>query len=409
MKDLLANKAFLFITFSAFLAVIGIGIIIPVIPFIVQKYMPGASEQSIAFNVGLLTSIYSFCQFFAAPGLGALSDKYGRRPILLFCLIGSAIGYVLFGLGGSLTILFLGRIIDGLTGGDISTMFAYIADVTKPEERSKMFGFIGATVGVGFMLGPSIGGLLSQISLATPFYVAAAVTLLNAAFGYFVLPESLSKEHRMSDFSLHHLNPFGQLLSVLSNLTIRTLLFLGFFYFMPFAELQGIGGVFSKDILHWNPSNIGMMFLVVGLVDIMTQGVFAQKLLTRFGELKLVMFGLIITGISYSLSASNVILHPRLFSYFIVTVFAFVSGLIEPYLGSLVSRAAHPREQGRVQGASQSLQSITRIVGPLLAAFLYGYGQAFPYISCALLSLVALLYVQNKYRFIADHIRNRDR
>ncbi len=343
MKDLLANKAFLFITFSAFLAVIGIGIIIPVIPFIVQKYMPGASEQSIAFNVGLLTSIYSFCQFFAAPGLGALSDKYGRRPILLFCLIGSAIGYVLFGLGGSLTILFLGRIIDGLTGGDISTMFAYIADVTKPEERSKMFGFIGATVGVGFMLGPSIGGLLSQISLATPFYVAAAVTLLNAAFGYFVLPESLSKEHRMSDFSLHHLNPFGQLLSVLSNLTIRTLLFLGFFYFMPFAELQGIGGVFSKDILHWNPSNIGMMFLVVGLVDIMTQGVFAQKLLTRFGELKLVMFGLIITGISYSLSASNVILHPRLFSYFIVTVFAFVSGLIEPYLGSLVSRAAHPR------------------------------------------------------------------
>ena len=140
MKDIFSNKAFLFITFSAFLAVIGIGIIIPVIPFIVQQYVPGADAKRIAFDVGLMTSIYSLCQFFAAPGLGALSDKYGRRPILLLCLVGSAIGYVLFGLGGSLTVLYVGRIIDGLTGGDISTMFAYIADVTKPEERGKLFG-----------------------------------------------------------------------------------------------------------------------------------------------------------------------------------------------------------------------------------------------------------------------------
>jgi DHA1 family tetracycline resistance protein-like MFS transporter len=408
MKDIFANKAFLFITFSAFLAVIGIGIIIPVIPFIVEKYMPGASEQSIAFNVGLLTSIYSFCQFFAAPGLGALSDKYGRRPILLLCLIGSAIGYILFGIGGSLAVLFLGRIIDGLTGGDISTMFAYIADVTKPEERGKMFGFIGATVGIGFMIGPSIGGFLSQISLATPFYVAAAVTLLNAAFGYFVLPESLKKEHRMVDFSLHHLNPFGQLQSVLSNVTVRTLLFLGFFYFLPFAQLQGIGGVFSKDVLHWNPANIGMMFLVVGFVDILTQGIFSQKLMARFGELKLTIAGLTLSGIAYMLNASNVLFHSSPFAYFNVIIFAFGGGLIEPAIGSLISRAANPREQGRVQGASQSLQSITRIIGPLLAAFLYGIGASAPYIVCALLSLVALFYVKTKYQFIADHIRTRD-
>ncbi len=408
MKQIISNKAFVFITFSAFLAVIGIGIIIPVIPFIVEKYMPGASEQAIAFNVGLLTSIYSFCQFFAAPGLGALSDKYGRRPVLLFCLVGSAIGYVLFGIGGSLTVLFLGRIIDGLTGGDISTMFAYIADVTKPEERGKLFGFLGATVGVGFMIGPSIGGFLSQISLATPFYAAAVVTLLNAAFGYFVLPESLKKEHRMTDFSIHHLNPFAQLQSVLSNVTIRTLLFLGFFYFLPFAQLQGIGGVFSKDILHWNPANIGLMFLVVGIVDILTQGVFSNKLMSRFGELKLTVAGLALTGIAYGFNASNVIFHSSLFAYFSVIIFAFGGGLIEPAIGSLISRAADPREQGRVQGANQSLQSITRIIGPLLAAFLYGIGASAPYIVCAILSVVALIYVQSKYHFIAEHIRNRD-
>src|SRR5664279_2589460 len=249
MKEIFANKSFLFITITAFLSVLGIGIIIPVLPFIVQKYMPGASNAAIAFNVGLMTSLYSVCQFFAAPPLGALSDKYGRRPVLLFCLLGSAIGYILFGIGGSLTILFIGRIIDGLTGGDLSTIFAYIADVTKPQDRGRMFGIIGATVGVGFMIGPTVGGFASLISLSAPFYIAAGVTILNMLFGYFVLPESLSKEHRMTDFSLHHLNPFSTLLSVLSNLTVRTILFIGFFYFLPFSQLQGIGGVYSKDVL----------------------------------------------------------------------------------------------------------------------------------------------------------------
>jgi len=196
MKILLDNKNLLFIIITAFLSVMGIGIVIPVLPFIVQKYMPGASNEAIALNVALMLSLYSVCQFFAAPPLGALSDRYGRRPILLFCLLGSAIGYLLFGIGGSLTILFIGRIIDGLTGGDISTIFAYIADITKPQDRGKIFGIIGATVGVGFMLGPSIGGFVSLINLSAPFYLAAGLTLLSMIFGYFVLPESLKKENR---------------------------------------------------------------------------------------------------------------------------------------------------------------------------------------------------------------------
>src|SRR5260221_7920367 len=159
-KSVFQNKPFLFILFTAFLSILGIGIIIPVIPFIVAKYVKSPNE--IAFQVGLLVSLYSFCQFFAAPVLGALSDKYGRRPVLLLCLLGSAIGYILFGIGGSLAILFIARAIDGITGGDISTVIAYVADVTKPQDRGKYFGIVGATIGLGFIIGPTVGGLMSS-------------------------------------------------------------------------------------------------------------------------------------------------------------------------------------------------------------------------------------------------------
>lgn len=185
-------------------------------------------------------------------------------------------------------------------------------------------------------------------------------------------------------------------------------MFLGFFYFLPFAQLMGIGGVFSKDVLHWTPASIGLMFLVVGAVDILTQGVISQKLMTRFGELKLTIAGLCLTGIAYGLNASNVIFHSSIFAYVNVIIFALGGGLIEPAIGSLISRAADPKEQGRVQGANQSLQSITRIVGPLLAVYLYSFNFALPYLVSALLSLVALIYVQRKYSFIANHIHSRD-
>jgi len=403
-ESVFKNKRFLFIIITVFLSVLGIGLIIPVVPFMLTEYVDPSKTAEIAWHVGLLTSIYSLCQFFAAPVLGALSDRFGRRPVLLWCLFGSAIGYIMFGVGGALWVLYLSRIIDGLTGGDISTVFAYIADISKPQDRGKYYGIVGATVGFGFILGPTLGGLLAHISLTAPFFIAAAITFANMLFGFFVLPESLDKEHRMSDFSLHHLNPFTQFAYILKNSLLKALLIVGIFYFLPFAQLQSITTVFLKDSVHWGPSQIGFLFLILGLGDMFTQGFLSGKLLPKYGELKLVFAGFFLTGLAYALYVVVGNTSQALFVYIAILVYALGSGLFEPAMGGLVSRTAQPQEQGRVQGANQSMQSITRIIGPLIAAFLYQFGIGIPYITCVILSALGMLILWQKRAYIQGHL-----
>ena len=188
-RDTVDKKAFIFGLMSVFLCGMGFSIISPVVPFLVEPYVSNASEQ--AFFVTLLTSVYAICVFFVAPGLGALSDRYGRRPILLICLLGSSIGYLIFGIGGSIWVLFLGRIIDGVTGGSISTIFAYFADITSKEERTKYFGWISAIAGIGAAIGPTLGGVLAKFGYAVPMYFGAIITLLNFIYGILYMPESL--------------------------------------------------------------------------------------------------------------------------------------------------------------------------------------------------------------------------
>jgi DHA1 family tetracycline resistance protein-like MFS transporter len=194
------KKALIFGLMSVFLCGIGFSIIIPVVPFLVQPYISNPGDQAIV--VTLLTSVYAACVFFAAPGLGALSDRYGRRPLLLLCLLGSAIGYLVFGIGGAIWILFAGRIIEGITGGSISTLFAYFADITPREQRTKYFGWVSAVVGVGTAIGPTVGGLLANFGYSVPMYFGAIVTLLNVIFGFFFMPESLEKNNRLKKITL---------------------------------------------------------------------------------------------------------------------------------------------------------------------------------------------------------------
>lgn len=390
------SNAFFFIIITAFLSVMGIGLIIPVVPFIVTKYISSTQTNLIATVVGLLMAIYSFCQFFAAPVLGALSDKYGRRPILLLCQLGSAIGYLLFGIGGALWILFLGRVIDGLTGGDLSTLFAYVADITEPAKRGEKFGIIGATIGLGFILGPTIGGLAANISLSAPFYLAAGVTVLNMLFGIFVLPESLPKKQRSGDFSLKHLNPFHQLEMVFEKPALKKLLVVGCFYFLPFAVLQAINAVFLKDTMHFTPQSIGFIFLLIGCFDIITQGFLTGKLLPKLGEKKLLIGGFLFTALAYVCYASLPLTQSLTILLAGTVIYALGSGFFEPSFGALISHTAEPHEQGRVQGANQSMQSITRIVGPILALLFYQIWWSLPYVSCALLSIVGILLIYSK-------------
>ncbi|HVZ11717.1 MAG TPA: MFS transporter [Patescibacteria group bacterium] len=398
------NSKFLFILVTAFLSVMGIGVIIPVIPFIVGKIIGAGKVNEIALYVGLLVSTYSFFQFFAAPVLGALSDKYGRRPVLLFCQLGSAIGYIIFGLAGSLWMLFLGRIIDGTTGGDISTIFAYIADITKPQDRGKYYGIVGATVGFGFMLGPTIGGILSNISLSAPLFFAAGLTILNMIFGFFILPESHAKEARNADFSMHHLNPFTQFGFVAKNKLLTSLLIVGFFYFLPFAQLQVLGSVYFKDILAWGPTNIGFFFLLLGIGDMFTQGYLNGKLSAQYGPLKLVFAGFVATAAAYGINALLPLFPQNAFAYLFIVIYALGSGLFEPSFGGLISQAANPGEQGRVMGVSQSVQSITRIIGPLLAAFLYQFGHSTPFVLAVILSIVGIIILDQHKEEIHKHI-----
>ncbi|GHO79067.1 tetracycline resistance MFS efflux pump [Ktedonobacter sp. SOSP1-85] len=386
------RKIIFFLAVVAFLNTMGFTIIGPVVPFMTRQYL--GNPNDLAVVVGWLLSIYGICQMIAAPGLGLLSDRYGRRPVIFICLLGSAIGYLLFGLGGALWMLFLGRIIDGLTGGNFSVLFAYVADITEPEERGKYFGIFGGISGVGFIVGPAIGGLLANISYSMPFLVAAGVTLLNLAWGFFFLPESLDKEHRLTTMRLRDLNPLAQLGTVFNMANLRWLLLAGFFYAFPFAILQANLTILMRDSLGWNATDAGLVSTLVGVVDILVQGVLVGKLIDIFGDIKVGIGALVLVAISYLLLGSIALIASPILLIAGVILFSGSGGLVENALRGLTSRAVGPKQQGLVGGASQSMQSLALILGPILGGVLYAqFGHATPYWSGALIIGLAILSV----------------
>lgn len=371
-------KALTFLIAIMFLNGLGFGIIAPVLPFILLKYISNPADLGAV--AGWLTAVYAACQIIAAPGLGLLSNRYGRRPLLLICLVGSAIGYIVFGIGGSLSVLFAARIVDGLTGGNFSIAFAYVADTTAPADRPKIFGRIGAVNGVSFLIGPTIGGLAAKISLETPLYLAAALTIIAIVWGYFFLPESLKQSIRTAQIQLSELNPFAQIGNINKIKSLRPILAVVVLYAFPFAVLGSNFNVLMVDSLHWDASAIGFISLLIGAIDIVVQGWLIGRLLPILGTKNLITIGFVFQAIAYALFGLLAITPSLELVIVGALVYASSSGLVEPALSGLTSQAVGPEMQGLLGGANQSLQSLTRVVGPIWAGIAYtSLGHAIPY------------------------------
>lgn len=393
------KHALLFGLLSVFLCGIGFSIIAPVVPFLVQPYISSPGQQAIV--VTLLTSVYAFCVFFAAPVLGALSDKYGRRPLLLICLLGSAIGYLVFGIGGALWVLFAGRIIEGITGGSIGTIFAYFADIIPPEQRTKYFGWVSAVVGVGTVIGPTVGGLLAKIDYSAPMYFGAIITLVNVIYGFFFMPESLAKKNRLKEITMARLNPFIQLANLLSMKNLNRLLISAFLLWIPNGSLQAVFSQFSMDTFNWKPAIIGLMFSIMGVQDILSQGLIMPKLLKRLSDKQIAILGMVSEIIGYSLIALS-----TLFSFyplFIVGMFIFGFGdsIFGPSFNGMLSKSVDSSEQGRIQGGSQSLQALARMIGPIIGGQIYvSLGHAAPAIMGVILIAAAIPVLYKRTQMI---------
>jgi DHA1 family tetracycline resistance protein-like MFS transporter len=371
--NLRSPKLFLFLT--VLIDLLGIGIVLPLMPYylkiVEQSSIPWLAANR-AIIVGALMASFALMQFLFTPVLGALSDRYGRRPILLISVLGSGLSYVLFGFAEYLSflgvetvlaILFIGRMLSGITGASISTAQAYIADTTTPEERTKGMGMIGAAFGLGFMLGPALGGLLSTISLEAPAFVAAGLAFANVIFGYFKLPESLPPERRMVT-PMRGMNPVSRLSALLRRSSIRPLLIGIFLLNMAFSGLQSNFAVFSDVRFGFGPLDNALIFTLVGLLAVVMQGFLIRRLVLAFGETRLAIAGMTMMAgafIAVALAPEAWMLFPA------VGAIALGDGMATPALTGLISRRVDAHEQGATLGGTQGLISLTRIAAPILA------------------------------------------
>jgi multidrug resistance protein len=352
------SRLVLFLT--VFIHLLGFGIIIPLLPYYAESY--GAS----GLTVGLLTTSFSLMQFVFAPIWGRLSDRIGRRPVLIGSLILTSGSYVVFAVAGSLTMLFVSRMLAGIAGATISTAQAYVADTTTPAERTKGMGMIGAAFGMGFIFGPAIGGILSRWGYAVPAYAAAGLALVAAVLAFSQLPESLPPEARgVARAASRGLAP---MLDALKRPVVGTVLGLFFTATACFAGMEAILALFCQRHYQWGPTAIGYLFAYVGIVSAFLQAGLVGKLAHRFGERALVRVGLALMGAAFV--ASGLAPPVPLFLLAMGGV-ALASGLTTPSLSSLVSVATPAEEQGGILGVYQSLGSLARSIGPFLGGFAF--------------------------------------
>ncbi len=351
-----------------YIDMLGIGLAFPVLPKLVEQFEHGdVSQASMIF--GLLAGAYALMQFLLAPLLGALSDRFGRRPVILLALAGMGINYVLLGLAPNLLWLAAGRLISGAMGASFSTANAYLADITPPEKRAQSFGLIGAAFGFGFITGPVLGGLLGAINLHLPFLVAAGLSLADLAFAFFVLPESLSVDHRKA-FALSRANPFGALreLGRYGEVAGLMAVYVLAMFANRVAEMTWV--LFTSYRFHWGPAEVGVSLAMVGVMFVVGQGFLVRLLLPRLGEKRAIIMGLFVSAVltaAYGIVPQGWMVYPLM----ALGVFGWV--IASPAVMGVMSKAVPPNEQGLLQGALASLTSLTSIAGPPIWTGLFGY------------------------------------
>jgi DHA1 family tetracycline resistance protein-like MFS transporter len=360
-----AAMSFIFITLL--IDVIGLGIIIPVFPELIGK-LTGADISHVSQWSGLLTVVYAIMQFFCAPIIGNLSDQYGRRPVLLLSLLGFSIDYLFMAFAPTIGWLFLSRVIAGITGASITTASAYIADVSTPENRAQNFGLLGAAFGLGFIIGPAIGGFLAEYGLRVPFLVAAGFTLLNALYGYFVLPESLKKENRRP-FHWKRANPVGSLLHLKKYPAVMGLMASLILVYVAAHALQSTWTFINLERFHWSKKMLGLSLAVVGVMTMIVQGGLIRFINPKLGNERSVYTGLFI----YSVGMMAFAFANQSWMMFAFMVPYCLGGIAGPALQAILAGHVPRNEQGELQGALTSMMSLTSIVGPLVMTNLFAW------------------------------------
>lgn len=360
-----AALSFIFITLL--IDVIGLAIIIPVFPKLIEGLIHGDISDASKMS-GLLLVAYAVMQFLCAPLVGNLSDKYGRRPVLLFSLLGFGIDYLFLAFAPTIGWLFIGRIIAGITGASFTTASAYIADVSSPEKRAQNFGMIGVAFGLGFILGPVIGGILGKIDTHYPFYAAAALALLNAAYGFFILPESLPKEHRR-DLDWKRCNPLGSLFQLKKYPSVINLSVCLFIIYFAGHAVQSVWTFYTMQKFSWNEDVVGYSLGFIGLMIALVQGGLIRIAIPKLGQERSIWIGLMLYAVGMVLFG----LANKGWMMFAYMVPYALGGIAGPALQGIMTNQVPANEQGELQGGLTSLMSLSSIFGPWFMTYIFYY------------------------------------
>lgn len=389
-----------FVLVCVFIDMLGIGLIVPVLPLLVGEFVAGREQQALWF--GVLSATFGLMQFIFMPMLGALSDRVGRRPVLMVSMAGMCINFLTTAWAPNLACLFIGRVIGGMSSASMSVASAYASDISTADNRAKSFGKVGAAFGLGFICGPMLGGLLGSVGLHLPFYVAAALSAANLLYGYFAVPESLPAENRAA-FSLARINPFGALVRLLKRTDIRGLVVV--YALMTFAQmtLQSTWVLYTTFRFDWTPRENGIALFCVGVSAAVVQAGLLGVLMHRFGEVRLSLLGLLsgaITYILYGLATQGWMMYV----FILCNLLAFAAG---PALQSIISKETAAGQQGELMGSLQSISSLGVIVMPLVGTAILGAASHLPphdwrvgttFFLCAAMQAVAIAVARRYFR-----------